>query len=124
MSNRSNRFARIVPFVLVAVALAFATHAMKAAPAQSATVDIPKTPAGEQFSAWLAAFNSGERAQLETFRSRFAKPEEHKIEGAFAFRQQVGGFDLKKVDESSPTKLSVLVQERNSDQFARITIEV
>jgi D-alanyl-D-alanine carboxypeptidase len=124
MSNRSNRFARIVPFVLVAVALAFATHAMKAAPAQSATPEIPKTPAGEQFSAWLAAFNSGDMGELEKFRSHFDKPEEHKVEGTFDFRKQTGGFDLKKIEDSSATRLTGMVQERNSDQFARFTIEV
>ena len=35
-----------------------------------------------------------------------------------------GGLDLKKVVESSPTKLVVLVQERLSDQFAQLTMEV
>jgi len=90
----------------------------------AASVDIPKTPPGEQFSAWLAAFNSADRTQLESFRSHFDKPEEHKIEGMLGFRQQTGGFDLKKIEESSPTKLTALVQERDSDQFARLTIEV
>jgi D-alanyl-D-alanine carboxypeptidase len=124
MANRWQTFRRAAQVALVVAILGSTLSYQRTAHAQSAPVDIPKTPAGEQFSAWFAAFNSGERAQLETFRSRFAKPEEHKIDGALAFRQQVGGFDLKKVDESSPTKLSVLVQERNSDQFARITIEV
>ena len=35
-----------------------------------------------------------------------------------------GGFDFKKVEESTPTKLVALVQERASDQFARLTLEV
>ena len=28
---------------------------------------IPSTPAGRQFSAWLAAFNSGDQAQMQQF---------------------------------------------------------
>ncbi len=114
-------------FVLVALALAtfgFALGAARTAQAPSADIEIPKTPAGEQFSAWLAAFNSGDRGQLESFRSHFAKPDEHKVDGIFAFRQQTGGFDLKKIEESTPTKLTGLVQERASDQFGRFTLEV
>jgi D-alanyl-D-alanine carboxypeptidase len=124
MANRWQTFSRAARVVLLLAILGCPLSYHRAAHAQSATVEIPKTPAGEQLSLWVAAFNSGERAQLENFRSHFLKPEEHKVDGAFAFRQQVGGFDLKKIEESSATKLSVLVQERNSDQYARITIEV
>jgi CubicO group peptidase (beta-lactamase class C family) len=35
-----------------------------------------------------------------------------------------GGFDLKKIEESTPTKIVALVQERGSDQFVRFTLEV
>jgi CubicO group peptidase (beta-lactamase class C family) len=114
-------------FLLTCVTLAavcLTVRADRTAQAQSSTVEIPKTPAGEQFSAWLAAFNSGDKAELEKFRSHFDKPEEHKVEGMLGFRQQTGGFDLKKIEESSATKLTGLVQERDSDQFARFTLEV
>ena len=104
--------------------LCLTVRAARTAQAQSATVEIPKTPAGEQFSAWFAAFNSGERAQLENFRSRFDKPEEHSVDGIFAFRQQTGGFDLKKIEDSTATELSGMVQERGSDQFAHFKMEV
>jgi D-alanyl-D-alanine carboxypeptidase len=110
---------------LIVLALS-ALAAISAPPQQTASPDlqIPKTPAGEQFSAWLTAFNSGEREQLEKFRSHYAKPEDHPVQGTFAFRMQTGGFALRKIEESSDTKLTVLVQERNSDQFARLTMEV
>jgi D-alanyl-D-alanine carboxypeptidase len=103
-----------------------ALAAISAPPEQtpSGDVQIPKTPAGEQFSAWLTAFNSGERDQLEKFRSHYAKPDDHPPQRELAFRMQTGGFELKKIEESSDTKLTVLVQERDSDQFARLTIEV
>ncbi len=114
-------------FVLIALALSgmcFAVRATSTEQTPFADVEIPKTPAGEQFSAWLAAFNSGDRAELEKFRSHFDKPDEHKVEGMLGFRQQTGGFELRKIEESSATKLTGLVQERDSDQFAKFTLEV
>jgi len=88
------------------------------------TVEVPKTPAGEQFSAWFGAFNSGDRAQMEGFLSHYKNPGEHEVNGELSFRQQTGGFELKKIEESAPTKITGLLQERDSDQFARFTVGV
>jgi len=41
-----------------------------------------------------------------------------------AFRRMTGGFDLRKIEESSATRMSGLVQERSSDQFARFAMVV
>ena len=87
-------------------------------------VETPKTPAGEQFTAWLKSFNSGDRAQIEEFVSNFKDPSGHEVNGVLGFRQQTGGFDLKKIEESAPTRIGGLVQERDSDQFARFTMDV
>jgi D-alanyl-D-alanine carboxypeptidase len=124
MANRSDGFCKILLLGLALTGLGFIIGATRTAQVQSAAVEIPKTAPGEQFSAWLAAFNSGERDQLEKFRSHYAKPDEHKVEGIFAFRQQTGGFDLRKIEDSTATQLTGLVQERGSDQFARFKIEV
>lgn len=124
MAHRSNAFGRITFLALACMALCLTVRAARTPQTKLATAQIPKTPPGEQFSAWLAAFNSGERAQLETFRSHYAKPEEHKVDGIFAFRQQTGGFDLKKIEDSTATQLTGLVEERGSDQFAHFNIEV
>ncbi len=124
MLSRSCALGKVVLIALALAGVCFVVGAAQAGQAPSATVEIPKTPAGEQFSAWLAAFNSGDRAELEKFRSHFDKPEEHKVEGILGFRQQTGGFELKRIEESSATKLTGLVQERDSDQFARFAIEV
>src|SRR5206468_2141520 len=43
---------------------------------------------------------------------------------AVAFREMTGGFDLKKLEPSTPDTQLALLQERNSDQFARLTLEV
>jgi D-alanyl-D-alanine carboxypeptidase len=46
------------------------------------------------------------------------------MDQVMGFRVMTGGFDLKKVEESTPTRLTALVQERNSDQMVRLTAEV
>ncbi|HEY2548430.1 MAG TPA: serine hydrolase domain-containing protein [Candidatus Acidoferrum sp.] len=125
MTTRHSRIVgSLIPLAFVLAVLSFTIRHAQASRGQSTTVEIPKTPPRDQFSAWLAAFNSGDRAELEKFRSHFDKPEDHKVEGALGFRQQTGGFDLKKIEESTDTKLTGLVQERDSDQFARLTLEV
>jgi CubicO group peptidase (beta-lactamase class C family) len=40
------------------------------------------------------------------------------------FRQRTGGFDFRATEESTPTTVIGLVQERGSDQFARFTVTV
>jgi D-alanyl-D-alanine carboxypeptidase len=124
MSKLSHFANKFLLLTLALTALAFAARDAQTARGQSATIEIPKTSAGEQFSAWMAAFNSGGKDQIEKFRSHFSKPEDHKVEGALGFRQQTGGFDLKKIEESGATKLTGLLQEHDSDQFARFSIEV
>jgi len=122
--NRSRARGKFALILLAFAALSFTVSAARTAQAPSAAADIPKTPPGKQFSAWLSAFNSGDKAELEKFRSHFDKPEDHKVEGMLGFRQQTGGFDLRKIEDSTGTQLTALVQERDSDQFARLKIEV
>jgi D-alanyl-D-alanine carboxypeptidase len=88
------------------------------------TVEPPKTPAGEQLSAWLAAFNSGDRGQMEEILAHFKDRGDREVNGMLGFRQGTGGFDLKKIEESAPLRISGLMQERDSDQFARFTMDV
>src|SRR5262245_55283878 len=86
-------------------------------------VQIPDTPAGRQFSAWLSAINSGDRDTLQAFmdKSMPGRP----VEQGLAIRSRSGGYDAKKVDESSDTRIAVLVQERGpTKQFARVTVNV
>ena len=84
----------------------------------------PPTPAARQFSAWLNAFNSGDRATLLRFFQTNFPSRVPQIDNEMGFRRQTGGFDFKKVEESTPTRFSGLVQERGSDQFARFQIQV
>jgi D-alanyl-D-alanine carboxypeptidase len=45
-------------------------------------------------------------------------------EGELGFRERTGGFDFRKAEESSTTRFTGLLQERDSDQFARFAVEV
>jgi D-alanyl-D-alanine carboxypeptidase len=123
MVYRSRARGRLA-LIILAWALSVTANKARTPQAPSATAEIPKTAPGEQFSAWLTAFNNGDQAELEKFRSHFDKPEDHKVEDMLGFRQQTGGFDLRKIEDSTATQLTGLVQERNSDQFARFKVEV
>ena len=85
---------------------------------------LPDTPAAHQFSAWLQAFNSGDRATFLKFLESNNPERAAHIDDDMNFRQSTGGFDFKKSEESTPTRFSALVQERNSDIVARLVIEV
>jgi D-alanyl-D-alanine carboxypeptidase len=89
----------------------------------AAQVQLPDTPAAHQCAAWLEAFNRGDRQAYRDFlQKNFSSKLEH-LEQDLRFRQQTGGFELRKVEESAPMKLVALVQERGSDQFGRLILE-
>jgi CubicO group peptidase (beta-lactamase class C family) len=84
---------------------------------------IPDTPAGRQFSGWLKAFNSGDRATMQQFIEN--NMPWGRVEQDLATRNRTGGFDVKKVEESSEIRIVALAQERGSgQQFVRITMNV
>src|SRR6185503_18724429 len=85
---------------------------------------IPGTPAGREFSAWLSAFNSGDRATLRKFLETHHPARVKDLDEELEFRQETGGFEVKKVEESAALRLSGLVKERDSEQFARFVMEV
>ncbi len=89
-----------------------------------AQAQLPETPAAAQLSAWLAAFNSGDRAVLLKFLEENEPDRASHIDETMSFRARTGGFDIKKVEECAELSCDVQVQERNSDQLARMTIEV
>ena len=69
-------------------------------------------------------FNRGDRDNYGDFLQKNFSSRLQSLDQQLGFRQMTGGFDLRKVEESTPTKLVALVQERLSDQFARLTLEV
>src|SRR5437660_2358106 len=81
----------------------------------SAQVQLPDTPAAKQCAAWLESFNRGVPDVYKDFlQNNFPSRAEH-ADQELGFREMVGGFELRKVEESTPVKLVALVQERISD---------
>ena len=93
-------------------------------PACTAQTQFPDTPAGNQSRSWLEVFNAGDSAKYKEFVSKHFPSRLQNADRDAGFRDMTGGFELKKVEESTPTKLVALVQERLSDQLARLTVEV
>jgi D-alanyl-D-alanine carboxypeptidase len=89
-----------------------------------AQTKLPDTPAASQLSAWLAAFNSGDRATLLQFLEKNEPERVSHVDETMNFRAQTGGFDIKEVKECAELSCVVLVQERSSDQMGQITIDV
>jgi D-alanyl-D-alanine carboxypeptidase len=93
-------------------------------PTCKAQTEFPNTPAGNQAKAWLQSFNAGDAEKHKDFLRKNAPSRLDRADREIGFREMTGGFDVKKVEESTPAKIVALVQERASDQFARMTVEV
>src|SRR5205807_5004982 len=86
---------------------------------------VPDTPAGRQFAAWLALFNRGDRDAYKEFIDKNYPSDPQPVDREMAFREMTGGFDVKQVEPSkADTQAELLLQGRNSDQFARIVVVV
>jgi D-alanyl-D-alanine carboxypeptidase len=85
---------------------------------------IPDTPAGRQFAQWLEVFNRGQRDEIQKFQQENNPSAAGHIDQDVEFRRMTGGFDFKKVEESTPEKLVGVVKEKDSDNIARFTMEV
>ncbi len=75
-----------------------------------AQATIPDTATGRVLSAWLEAFNSGDRAQLETFVEDNGWPAP--VDSMASFRSATGGFDLISVERSNEQTIEFTVKER------------
>ena len=89
-----------------------------------AQTKFPDTPAGHQFAGWLESFNRGDSKAHREFLQKNSPSRISSLDREMSFRQRTGGFDLKRIEESTATKVTALVQERSSDQMARLTLEV
>jgi D-alanyl-D-alanine carboxypeptidase len=81
-------------------------------------------PAVCQFSAWLEVFNRGDRDRYAEFLTASFPSRLDSLDTAMVFRERTGGLDLRKLDLVSTTEATALVQERDSDQFARVELTV
>lgn len=88
-----------------------------------------ETPAAAQFAAWLAAFNAADRSALGAYHQRYfpyevASEVVGNIDRELHLRKGTGGFDAAKREESTATRVVVLLRERQAQGFARATMEV
>jgi len=81
-----------------------------------AQVSVPDTPAGQTLKAWLTAFNSGDRAQIESYVKTIDSSQS--VDGMMGFRQGTGGFELLSVESSEPLHIRFRVKEKNSPTTA------
>ena len=108
-------FSRSFFALVLGLAAALASQAISQTSAP-APPTIPDTPAGHTLKAWLEAFNSGDRAQLDAYLHKYdpGKPVDREME----FRGMTGGFDLLQIIKSEPLHLEFLVKERRSETKA------
>jgi D-alanyl-D-alanine carboxypeptidase len=87
--------------------------------------EIPQTPAGKVFAAWLKSFNSADAAQLRAFDAAYPRQgPTPPVEDRLQFREMTGGFTLVRVEKSEPRALTVLLREKGSDTIARYELTV
>jgi hypothetical protein len=77
---------------------------------------IPDTPAGHTLQAWMDAFNSGDRAKIETY-VKTLDPSQS-VDGMISFRNQTGGFELLSIESSDPTHIRFRVKEKGGSTTA------
>jgi CubicO group peptidase (beta-lactamase class C family) len=83
-------------------------------------VQIPQTPAGETFAAWLTSFNSADPAQMQAFKDKHRRS--GGVEDLMQFREATGGFELLRVEESKPDVLVALLRESATQRGLRFTL--
>lgn len=82
-------------------------------------------PAAHQLHAWLDAYNSGDRAALLKFYEANDPAAAASIDREMMMRlNMTGGYDLKKVEESTDTRTVAVLKARDLEQYARVTLEV
>lgn len=79
--------------------------------ARAEEVPLPKTPAGEALGAWLAAFDSMDRARVEQYVTRY-EPKGN-VDGMLGFARAVGGFTLERIEVSEPAVVRFRVRDGN-----------
>ncbi len=97
--------------------------------ADTSPVSAPATPAGTQFSRWLEAFNSGNRETLLAYHEQHfpcsaASADVADIDREHGLSLGTNGFTERQVEQSTPTALTILLQERARPQFARVHLKV
>jgi len=87
-----------------------------------ADVSVPDTPAGRALSAWLDAFNSGERAREESFIETHASGWD--LDWMVKWRAETGGYDLLEIYANDPANVFFRIKARVNavEEVGRLTV--
>ena len=107
--------------VFLSVVLVLALSTGVAAPAAVAP-SIPDTPAGHALIGWLRAFDSGDRATFFAFLKSTYPSRVKQIDDDMQFRQMTGGFVVREIVTSAPTRLVATLEDKNNEQFATMIV--
>jgi hypothetical protein len=83
---------------------------------------VPDTPAGHALSSWLNAFNSGDRAGIESFIKAHASW--LNLDSVMRWREEVGGYDLLAIYSSTRNDVTFRVRAKASpgEEIGRVTV--
>ena len=81
-----------------------------------------KTPAEKVFYAWLNAVNSGSAQQIEAYKTAYHK--KWAVQTMLDTWERTGGYQVVRVEKNDPLKLTVLIQENESDALHRESVTV
>jgi hypothetical protein len=95
-------------------------------------VAVPSTVAGQLLEEWLTAYNAADREALRKFAATRYTPEARKGRSADAIAdgqvesyQGSVGYDLFKIEDSSPTQLSVVLRSRGTfTRYVRLLLKL
>ncbi|HEX7180348.1 MAG TPA: serine hydrolase domain-containing protein [Thermoanaerobaculia bacterium] len=118
----SKRASVVVALFLFVITIVFSASAQTGK--AEGQPEIPQTPAGKVFAAWLASFNSADPVQMRAFDEAYRREAPPPLEGRLAFREATGGFTLLRIEKSEPLSLVALLGEKNSDTLTRLELEV
>jgi hypothetical protein len=105
-----------MPLRLLPILVLVAACAWSQAPA------MPDTPAGHTLQAWFDSFNSGDRARIQAYLTKYEPTKQ--LDMTMSFREQTGGFELLGIDKSDRLHIEFRVKEKASPTNALGKIEV
>lgn len=87
-----------------------------------ADVSWPKTPAAQLAKQRLQAFNTGDAAKLQAFKT--AHEPDMQLERELAFRQMTGGFEALRVTQDDAGQVTVIIREHDGDRVGSMTLQL
>lgn len=73
--------------------------------------------------AWMAAFNSGDPAQVTEYATRFEAGQD-RVARMMKARDETGGIELVRIEKSDPLHIEAIVKAKEEGRYGRLVIEV